>query len=508
MAKKPHTAAHLRVALVVALGGLILVQAYLINVAFTLKEQAFRENVNMALSTAALKLRGGETISLIQRYDLAGHGKAPRAADSVVSPSITLRRDGGYTILVDTAHEKRFGYSYRFRGDSSSMTVSVGGAQKRTVVASGVSDKDRFFIVSTVYDDLFSDSSRAGEHVDPALLDSVLKGCMRDAGVTLPFAYGLVGAGDSVRLARPPDAAGVLLSTEYRAPLFRMPLGPPGDNIAVAFSGRGIYLLAQLWPVLAASVLFIAVLVWGFASAFRTILRQERLAASTVDFINNMTHEFKTPIATVTLASEAIGRPDVLRSSARVRRYNGMIAEESLRMKKQVDRILEMALIEEGDYELALADVDMHRVIASACENAAMLVEPRHGSMEFRPGAERHTIRGDAVHLANIVHNLLENGVKYSAGAPDVCASTENEGEFLLVRVRDRGIGIPPEHVGRVFDKYYRVPTGNLHDVKGFGLGLRYVRLLTEAHGGTVTLRSRPGEGTEVTLRFPLKAQP
>ncbi|HUI08730.1 MAG TPA: HAMP domain-containing sensor histidine kinase [Bacteroidota bacterium] len=507
--RKPRALTVLPLVLAVALAGLIALQAYLIDVAFTLKEQAFRENVNTALATAALKLKAGETLSRIRESGLAARRNTPHAPGASGEGPVTIRREGEYTILMDTAHEKRIGYSYRFRTDSNSMTVSVDGAPKGTVVASGVSDRDRFFVVSTVYDDLFSDSARPAEHLDPALLDSVLKGCMRDAGVPLPFSYGLAAAaGDSLALASPPQAAPELRASEFRAPLFRLPFGSPRDDIVVAFSGRSAYILAQLWPVLAASVLFIVVLVWGFASAVRTILRQERLSVLMVDFINNMTHEFKTPIATVSLASEAIARPDVLRSAARVKKYNGMIAEETLRMKNQVDRILEMAVIEEGDYDLAMADVDMHAVIAGAAGNAALAVERRDGSIGVEPAAGRHTIRGDAVHLANIVHNLLDNAVKYSQGPPVVTVSTENEGESLLVHVRDRGIGIPPEHIGRVFDKYYRVPTGNLHDVKGFGLGLRYVRLLTEAHGGTVSLRSRAGEGTEVTLRFPLKAQP
>jgi len=507
--RKPRAIAPLLVVLVLALGGLILLQAYLINVAFTLKEQAFRENVNAALATAGLKLKAGETLSRIRQYDLTTQSGGAPAVDTTARPRVTIHREGAYTILLDTTHTRHTGYSYRFRSDSGSMTVSVNNMRKGTVVASGVSDRDRYFVVSTVYDDLFPDSARAAESFSPALLDSVVKGCLHDAGVMLPFSYGLIAtAGDSVRLASSPEAAADLRSSEFRAPLFRVPFGLPRDDIAVAFSGRNVYILGQLWPVLAASVLFIVVLVWGFASAVRTILRQERLAASMVDFINNMTHEFKTPIATVTLASEAIGRPDVLRSSARVKKYNSMIAEESLRMKKQVDRILDMAVIEEGDYELSLADVDMHDVIRRAVENAALGAESRGGTITCALEAERHTIRGDAVHLANIVHNLLDNAVKYSPGAPAVTASSANREGFLVVCVRDRGIGIPPEHIGRVFDKYYRVPTGNLHDVKGFGLGLRYVRLLSEAHGGTVTIRSRVGEGTEVTLNFPLGAQP
>jgi len=340
--------------------------------------------------------------------------------------------------------------------------------------------------------------------INPVLLDSVLNASIHEAGIPLPFAYGILTArGDSVLVANPAGSARDLIATEFHVPLFHLAFGQPQGELAVSFSGREAYLFGQLWPALSASVLFIAIIALCFAYTVRTIMRQQRLAAGMVEFVNNMTHEFKTPIATITLATEAIRRPDVVRSSARVGKYNGMIAEETLRMKNQVDRILQMAVVEEGDYELSLTDVDMDAVIRTAVGSAALDVESRGGSITCALGAERHVIRGDAVHLASVVHNILDNASKYSPGAPVITVSTANDGSWLILRVKDRGIGIPQEHLGRVFDKYYRVPTGNLHDVKGFGLGLSYVRLLVEAHGGTITLKSRPDDGTEVELRFP-----
>ena len=525
--------------LVIALAGLMLLQAYLINNAYLLKEQAFRQNVGAALSAAALRLKAGETLSRAMRYDFrskAGgkheeeassgfpvnvNGNGTSLTYSVGSPQRvrvrmfnnagcdtlvmdSLQQPGTHSLGIDTALTKMGGYAYRVTTDSTTMVVNVGAGTQRTGFTGLTTDKDRFFVVSAVYDDLFPEGRVSGKNISPALLDSVLKGSMRDAGIPLPFAYGILPpAGDSVIMATPASAAGELRSAEFRTPLFHLPLAPPGGDLAVVFTGRKAYLLGELWPVLAASVFFIVIIALCFASAVRTIARQERLAGHMVDFINNMTHEFKTPISTVGLASEAIGRPDVLGDTAKVSKYNGMIADETLRMKKQVDRILEMAVIEEGDYDLALSDVDMHEVIRSAVGNAALNVEARGGSIACALGAEHHALRGDAVHLSNVVHNLLDNASKYSPGAPAISVSTANESGALVVRVSDRGIGIPPEHISRVFDRYYRVPTGNLHDVKGFGLGLRYVRLLVEAHGGVVTLKSRQGEGTEVSMRFP-----
>ena len=525
--------------IVIALAGLILLQVYLLDNAFTLKEQAFRQNVGAALGAAALKLQAGETLSRVQRYDLRSGAPSLRKLETKLSSSSPVRVGGGSlsapvdsphtvhirvfdgegfdTLLADTerppgssarsqgaAPSGRRGYSYRLFTDSVSTVVQVGEGDSGETVHPAATDRDRLFVVSTVYDDLFSESNGIKSRINPVLLDSVLKGSMRDAGIPLPFAYGILSPRrDSVLVASPESAAARLRSSEYHVPLFHLAFGPPQRELAVSFTGRDAYLFGQIWPALAASVLFIVIIAWCFGYTVRTIMRQQRLAAHMVEFINNMTHEFKTPIATVTLASEAIGRPDVIRNSSRVRKYNGMIAEETLRMKNQVDRILQMAVIEEGDYELSLSDVDMHSVIQTAVDNAALHVESRGGSITCTLGAERHTVRGDIVHLVNIVHNLLDNASKYSPGAPAIHVSTANAGTWLVVRVGDRGIGIAPGHIGRVFDKYYRVPTGNIHDVRGFGLGLSYVKLLVEAHGGTITLKSREGEGTEVELRFP-----
>ena len=500
--------------IVIALAGLMLLQVYLLNTAFTLKEQAFRQNVRTALGAAALKLQAGETISRVMRSGLpSGPGPAPdhrvniRVFSSAKGDTFTseaAREPENYIVSTDTFLPKKAGYTYGFFSDSASMVLKVGGTAPGESAHASSIDRDKLFVVSAVYDNLLAEGKGLERKIDPALLDSVLKASMRDAGITIPFAYGIISPRvDTVLLATPPSSAPDLRTAEFRVPLFHLPFAPPQGELAVYFRGRDAYLFSQLWPALIASVLFIVIIALAFASTVRTIVRQRRLAARMVEFINNMTHEFKTPIATVTLASEAIRRPDVIRNSSRVRKYNGMIAEETLRMKTQVDRILQMAVIEEGDYELSLAEVDMHAVIRTAVESAALHVESRGGTIACALGAERHTIRADAVHIVNIVNNLLDNASKYSPGAPDIRVSTADEGAWLVVRVSDRGIGIAQEHVERVFDKYYRVPTGNLHDVKGFGLGLSYVRLLVRAHGGTITLRSRPGEGTDVEMKFP-----
>jgi two-component system phosphate regulon sensor histidine kinase PhoR len=173
-------------------------------------------------------------------------------------------------------------------------------------------------------------------------------------------------------------------------------------------------------------------------------------------------------------------------------------------MRNQVEKILQMATLEEGKHEFNFVPLDAHKLIQKAVSNVALQVSTREGTLSTLLGATHSTILGDSVHLQNVIHNLLDNAIKYSASRPNVRIETRNTNGQLIIVVGDRGIGIAREYLDKVFDKYFRVPTGNLHDVKGFGLGLSYVKLVVQAHGGNVSLVSTPGQGTTVSLNFPL----
>ena len=227
-----------------------------------------------------------------------------------------------------------------------------------------------------------------------------------------------------------------------------------------------------------------------------------------MDFINNMTHEFKTPISTVSVAAETMMHPNVIHDEEKLRRYGTVIQDENLRMKHQVDKILQMAVLEEGTYKLKCGPVDVHEIISKAAENTALQVEARAGTISCALEADSTTISADVVHFTNIINNLLDNAVKYSHERPEIKVSTRNSDGSIRITIADNGIGISEEDQRRVFEKYFRVHTGNVHNVKGFGLGLSYVKLMTEAQGGSITLNSTPGRGTSIELSFPVIATP
>jgi len=543
-----------------ALAGLIAVQVYLLRNAFELKEQAFNQNVAGALGMSSIRLATSETVANVFRVDtgeksrgstivtaevrMKGASEKDRS-DSVfairrVGPPVPVRVEGDsfiYTIstpqrvrilladvtgndslVVDTvkpAGEHRLllhgaargkGFFYRFTTDSFAVVAKISDSVPPAVVRKPENEQERQILVSRVMENLWvSDREPLERRIHPATLDTVLRRSLREAGIPLDVVYGVLLPGDSITMATPPGEEDLLRASVYRAPLILAEGGSHRAFLVVFFPGQQLYLLQQLWPVLIASILFVTLVVSGFVYTIRTIVRQQRLSGLMVDFINNMTHEFKTPISTVALASEAIGRPDVVTKRTKVQQYNRIIAEETARMKAQVDRILQMAQLEEGDIELTRTEVDLHDLIGKAAATFSLQVESRGGRITLDLRAGVHRLSGDAVFLSNIIHNLLDNANKYSTKAPEITLATAYDDGMLVVRVSDRGCGIGAEHQKKVFEKYYRVPTGNLHDVKGFGIGLSYVKLLVEAHGGCISLHSEPGVGTDVEVRLPVK---
>lgn len=221
------------------------------------------------------------------------------------------------------------------------------------------------------------------------------------------------------------------------------------------------------------------------------------------DFINNMTHEFKTPIATISLASDSILSPSILENQDKIKRFIGIIKQENRRMLGQVEKVLQMAQIEKEDINLKIAPFNLHDVIQDAIVNAELKVQAKGGQILTKLDATHPVIQGDANHIANIINNLLDNAEKYTPENPNITIQTQNVKKGIEIAITDNGIGMSKDAQKLIFERFYRVHTGNIHDVKGFGLGLSYVKAMTEAHGGKVTVQSEPGKGSTFTVFLP-----
>lgn len=297
-----------------------------------------------------------------------------------------------------------------------------------------------------------------------------------------------------------------LLNTGYRVSLFPEGAFSPG-SLMIHFPGKVGAVWGSVIRNLVGSVVFTLIILFCFAYTILVIFRQKKVSEMKNDFINNMTHEFKTPIATISLATDAIDSPQIAGDASKVRRFAEIIRQENRRMNNQVEKVLQMALIEKQDLQLKWTEVDLHEVIRRAAANFALQVEQREGYLRQELQAEQPVVQGDQTHIASIVHNLLDNANKYSPEKPEITIRTRNRRDGVEIQIADRGPGISQEAQKHIFEKFYRVHTGNRHDVKGFGLGLSYVKAMMEAHHGQVTVASEPGKGSTFSLFFPFKEE-
>lgn len=282
----------------------------------------------------------------------------------------------------------------------------------------------------------------------------------------------------------------------------------PKDNeftyyFGVKFPSRSGYLFGKMQLSIFFSAILLVTMIF-FAYSMFVILRQKRLSEMQKDFINNMTHEFKTPISTIKIAADTfLSNPDI-QANPRLFQYANLINEQNQRLNNQVEKVLQLARIERSNYELKLEEVDLCTLVREVAQGIAVHVEEAGGKLQLDCPPANAMVRADKLHLTNIIHNLLDNAVKYCRQTPDINLHINLSAQTAQLVVSDKGIGIPKEYQSSIFDKFYRVPTGNVHNVKGFGLGLYYVKNVCDAHNWKIKLTSESGKGTTVAILMPL----
>ena len=269
---------------------------------------------------------------------------------------------------------------------------------------------------------------------------------------------------------------------------------------------KSLVLQSLKWRIIM-SILFTLIILAAFYLTVRTMLRQKKLGEIKNDFINNMTHEFKTPIATISLAVDAMKNEKVLNDRQKMGYFSGIIKEENQRMNRQVETILKASQLERREADLNLKPVHVHDIIKDVADNFVLQLEDKKGSVELQLNAQKDLIDADEVHFSNLVNNLIDNAVKYAKDnvPPVIKFTTQSNGKHFTMRIEDNGIGMSRDTVKRVFERFYRAHTGNVHNVKGFGLGLSYVKTMVEAHHGDIKAESTLGKGSAFTVDFPLK---
>lgn len=271
---------------------------------------------------------------------------------------------------------------------------------------------------------------------------------------------------------------------------------------SVKFPNRSGYLFGRMQLSIFFSIVLLVVILFFSYSMF-VILRQKRLSELQKDFINNMTHEFKTPISTIRISADVFAAAPEVQHNQRLNRYAGILKEQNQRLNHQVEKVLQLARIEQGNFELKKERVPLEELLQPILESASVRVEKQGGQLRRQLQTNGVSVEADRLHFGNILHNLLDNAVKYSQTAPRILFKAVVTDQRVQLQIADQGIGISKEHLSRVFNKFYRIPTGNIHNVKGFGLGLYYVKSICEAHGWQLRLSSEKGKGTTVDIVIP-----
>lgn len=521
------------VAMGLALIGLVVFQVYWIDSIVSANEEAFKRDVQDALTTVAEKLEKKEAMVVaVDNFHTNFAFKSPSEDDSTrveliestfekkvvqvqdYAKDSSLRPEWlsfyfdsekddpklkNVSIRVDETLPRSDGSIYLMKGEVDSIIMDNDEYRKRL---KRIAKKSEY--VQLAMHELFAGAKTLESRIDQIEADSLLKASLLDRGIELIYDFGIYDPlEERFTIESIMDSKDKLQSSDLRASLFPNDIMGEAGYLVIRFPGQQTYLLSKIWVTLLSSLIFIIIILVCFSYAIHTIFRQKKLSEIKNDFINNMTHEFKTPISTVSLACEALRDEQIRNTEGLNQRYLGIIHDENKRLGLQVEKVLQMAVIERNDFELKLEEVNVHEIIEKAMANIQIQVSSKGGKVMRDLKAINQKIVADQMHLTNIVYNLLDNANKYSAEKPSIKIMTMDHAKGIVIKIMDKGIGMSKDVINKIFDKFYRIPTGNLHDVKGFGLGLAYVKSMIEAHGGEIKVQSEPKKGSVFTIFLP-----
>ncbi len=491
--------------MVLALIGVVAIQYYFFRNTLTLKEAQFRYSVNMALNEVSAEVQRHEARERIHK-----NRKSKRALDRIdsiqrVITSGWTSQDGYYmkdtVILTDDGAVQMSYSSFRNMGEDPRRITSLELEPQLEAVFDDVWLED---MISGMMDmeSLRPIQQRLEFNVIDSIVNRMFHGFGIDADHDLAIfnAFGQPVLYDDENDLEPLVALSI---SDYRVKLNPNEIISDPLFLHIRFPGERKYIMNSLWPLLFTSGSLMLIIMAAFAFTVYIIFRQKRISEIKNDFINNMTHELKTPVSTIALACEALADSDMKEVPGSSDRFLGMIREENKRLGGLVENVLQSAIVDRGELKLKKDEHSVHDIIRESVRHIQLALDKRGGSLNLDLSAAKDQIIGDRVHMENVIGNLLDNAMKYSPEDPYIDLKTEDTEEGVKIQLRDRGIGIAREHVKRIFDTLYRVPTGNTHDVKGFGLGLSYVKSVIDEHGGRISVDSELGKGSCFTIYLP-----
>ena len=472
----------------VALIGIIVVQGYWLNSAIELEEQQFQKNVLHAMNVSSQRLDRLSETSINQKSEISNG----------MSFSIKTHT------FIDTNY-KSHQVSFEIE-EENIFEPGDGNLVKKTTQT--LKDKNGNVIQKSFNLGFspFGSYRNIIEDINPHSLSKALKKELINHGINTKFHIGLF-SNNRLIIKEKGIEKDKFLNSPYTVQLFEGQsfFHNNNDKLSLYFPKERGYLLGLVGPAMALSSIFILAILITFWITFATVVKQKKLAVIKNDFINNMTHELKTPISTISLACEVLNDKEIHKTNEKTTHYVNVINSENKRLGILVENVLQSAVLDKGDFNLKLYELDVHQTILNVISQAKVRIEASQGLITKEFNAKEPNIIADKVHLTNVISNLIDNAIKYSTSLPKIHIVTRNLNNGIIISVKDYGIGISKENISKIFDKLFRVPTGNVHDVKGFGLGLSYVKAIIDKHQGTIKVSSQIGKGSTFSIHLPFK---
>jgi two-component system, OmpR family, phosphate regulon sensor histidine kinase PhoR len=495
------------------------IQAYWIRSAVELREANFQRSVADAAGQLMMRLEKAEVARQVRKSQ--EYNSLLRTIDSLdylinlESEKLGVKPDTGGSFNYQRQQEwsevfENNQWKLVKKSDSAKMIFPGSGnnrLQNKNLSERAMQlNRKKAFLLDQMFDEMFNSPfvPNIESRITKGQLDTLLKQTLNEKGIKASYEFGVFSEGRNIMvIEKNPGFQKELMEKGLFFQLF------PGNNysapdyLMIWFPEQTKYLLVQMSGMLIVSASLMLIIVIAFVVVMIAIIRQKKLSEMKNDFINNMTHEFKTPISTVSLACEVLNDPEVSKTDELVYSYIDIISQENKRLGVMAEKILQTAILEKGQLNLRKENIDLHLVISDVIRKIAIQVEIRDGNITTDFRAKKPEILADKVHITNVINNLLDNANKYSPKKPLIVVSTEDQQNGLLISISDNGTGISKANQKKIFDKLYRVPTGDVHNVKGFGLGLSYVKFIVEKHDGQVTVESEPGKGSTFRVWLP-----
>jgi signal transduction histidine kinase len=509
----------------IALVGLMYIQIKWIQQNYAVRQERFDQEVYLALGSVAQGIERNEAVAYFSNTGLNDAGKTiSKVYDTVQS----IKNFHPKINLVDSIgqHAMKFGFSDTSGGFVSKFMGSITYLQEHAQklheiktdrdMSSTDIDRERHIIEMQFkkYNRMFQDLAMQFMLDDKCLRDRItgdqiqklLSDEFKKEGINTPFQYAIFDNWSEGMLygdlqIRKEEAQS---TNFYSIKLFPNDLYENSGILIISFPQKNNYIFQSMWLMLSATVAFVLLILASFGGSFYVIYRQKKVDELKTDFINNMTHEFKTPVATISLASQMLKNEKVLGNREKILNYSNIIDEENKRLSGHIENVLQAARLEKGEFKLKIDSINLNDLLSDIADSLELRVQNEHGELTRHLEASNAHIKGDVFHLTNAFYNIFDNAIKYKKEDHlKITVTTRNVPKGVIIVIEDEGIGISREDQKKIFEKFYRVPTGNIHNVKGFGLGLSYVKVILNMHGGDIRVESEPGRGSRFEIFIP-----